>query len=149
VSSLDQEAAMKMKTALSASGIGIVALAGTACFAGMAGAATPARASHHAGLHAGHHVRREALVARIESIAEANALPGGFSCTKASVDQAKITVLTSKIDARLSRAQTAEQNAITAGHGARASAIARRIAAADVLVTDLHTVSGLITAQCG
>jgi len=129
---------MKMRTLLAAGSIGAVASLGGL---GVAGAAT----THHA-VAVGTH--RGALGARIHAIATTGALPASFSCAKASSLQAKITMAETRLDARLSQGQTAEQNAMSAGQSNRANHIALRLAKGQQLKGDLATVSGLITAQC-
>jgi len=153
---------MKARTSIAA-GVGALGLVGfvaaTATLpATVAGATSATSTTHvrHLGTHrqerrgtaSAKHAHHEAMAARVHSIALSGALPATYSCANAAADQATISSIESKIDARLAWAQSAEQRAVAAGRSALATWIAQRIAAADQLNTDLSTVSGLITAQC-
>ena len=130
---------MKIRT-LGASAA-VMALA-TVGVAGVAGAVTPSG-------QAASHPRAAAAVARIEAVANAGALPSSFNCATAATKQARISTAVSKINARISTAQTREATASANGNTARATAIGARISKAQTFVTDLGTVSSLITAKCG
>jgi len=145
---------MKITKPLQIAGIGLVGVAGMAGVAGLAGAATTQTTTHpHAGsVHGrGHHhaLRRAVEVAKIEAIANADALPASYSCTRAATDQAHITKAESWLDAKLAKLQTAEQKAQTNGRTALVTVLDSWSQKGTTLRTDLGTVSGLITAKCG
>lgn len=108
---------------------------------GVAGAATSpvSQASHP---------NRAAHVARIEAVANAGKLPANFSCSTASTKQANISNMVAKINARIVVGQQKEAAATAAGNTAQAAKIANRISHAQTFVSDLGTVSSLITASC-
>jgi hypothetical protein len=143
---------------LTAAGIGLAGLAGLAGATGIAGvaSATTAPHSHHAstsgawrGAHHHHALHRAVEVATVEAIANADALPAGYSCTKAATDQARITKAESWLDTKLAKLQTAEQKAQANGKTTLVTVLDSWIQKGTTLRTDLGTVSGLITAQCG
>ncbi len=145
---------MKLTKPLQLAGVGLAGVAGVAGVATLAGASTTHPASAQtasAQVRASrHHVLRRAVeVAKIEAIANANALPASFSCTRAATDQAHITKAESWLDAKLAKLQTAEQKAQTNGRTALVTVLDNWIQKGTTLRTDLGTVSGLITAKCG
>ena len=133
----------KQKIGAAVAGAGLLG-AGVLGVAGVAGASTSA----HPKL-AAHEARVAAFEAKVHDIATSGTLPSGFSCSKASTIQSKITTLENRITAKLPVATEREQKATANGNTARATAIASRITAATQLKADLGTVSSLITAECG
>jgi len=133
------------KIAAATAGVGLLG-AGVLGVSGVAGATTST--THHPKL-AAHAARVAAFEAKVHEIATSGKLPARFTCSNSSTVEAKITKLENRIDQRLPIATLREQNATANGNTARATAIAHRIASADQLKTDLTTISGLITAQCG
>ncbi len=99
--------------------------------------------------HANTHLQdRRAEIAKVVAIAKADALPSTFSCSNAAAEQAKISAVTTKLDARIAHGQAEESAATAAGNTARAQHLSTRLAKATTLKGDLATVSSLITARC-
>ena len=139
---------MKVSTKIAASTlVSLTLLGGAVGIAGAAQTSPTTTGVHHPAAHTPGARLRHAE--RIHSIAVAGALPASFSCAKASTLTARIDAAESKIDARVSRAQTTEQRALSNDNSARAARIANRITRANQLKSDLVTVAGLITAKCG
>ncbi len=127
-------------------GVGALAVGlgvGASSLAGASGTQQGANSGHHA-THAKLH-----RIAEIEAIAETGTLPAKFSCDRASVDQAKITKLTSRLDTRIATLNTNLSTATAAGETLKVQVLTDRIAQMTTLRGDLVTVSGLITSRCG
>jgi len=139
---------MKASTKIATSTlVGLTLLGGAAGVAGAAQSASTTTGGHHSATRTPGARLRHAE--RIHAIAVAGVLPASFSCARAATATARIDAAETKIDARVSYAQTAEQRALSNNNSARAARIATRITRADQLKSDLVTVAGLITAKCG
>jgi hypothetical protein len=123
--------------------------AGAAAFAAISlGAVGVAGAVPASGNPSGHG-DRAARVAHIESVLSSGKLPSSFDCSTAAARQAKITSTEARINALLATAQARETAAANAGNSARAAAIASRISKAQTFLSDLGTLSQMITTHCG
>jgi len=130
-------------------GIGAAVLGLGVSAAGIAGAATTDSSnttpnSHHTAAHERGH--RAELIA---AIAESGSLPAKFNCANAATWQSKISSAEEKLTGDLISATSKQQSASTAGETLKAQVIADRITKMTQLRSDLVTVSGLITTQCG